>query len=523
MRGSLAVLLLIALGCGWRRGGRDEPPRPTSQEEAGSVHVAVLSVGPWDEFLDALQPEFDLTPEGALARVLAPTRISASHEEDALRLRLSAGATAPESAAPAPAADATLPLVPLHADPMTQYWAATALYQEVQLLSRYLRHAAIRPGYTPFVVRMQVTLLPRRRGIPCDALATISFFPAGEGKAPEWSARGESLATGEPANVARAAAAALVPQVLPLLVTDNLEAGVASRSSRTSRDVGVAVGGSAGSVGVNAASGESDRAAGLDLNSLLTVARISDNTLRVRLGAMQQGSSRLAMVPRTHSITVLVMMPGAASRLHVVTRTVMVDADSGAELARRSEERIEALLAEVGAEHEVAVAELRGLLAHAQRNDATAFHAAAKGVKRPENLWLDLVSVTVGGQYSASVVDLVPPPRTLEAAELPPPQGIVVEDDAAHAFVSLYGGRHLRREKLRASLIVPRDGDRPLQLATVAPPALSGGGRQVHLVFETLHGRAGLATSGLALRLEYGDEEPATYRDLHYLPPRKRP
>ncbi len=520
---TVAACLLLVAGCGFPRRGGEAPYRPATQEEAGSVHVAVLSVGPWDEFVDVLQPEFDLTPEGALERVLAPTRISARREEDSLRLRLAAGATAPDSPAPAPAAEAALPLVPLHADPMTQYGAATALYQEVHLLSSYLRHAAIRPGFTPYVVRMQVTLLPRRRHIPCDAIATISFFPAGEGTAPEWSARGQAAGVGARAKGAEAAPGSEIPQVLPLLVTDSLEAGVAAASSRSLRDVGVAVGGKGGSVGVNAASGASDRSAGLDLNSLLTVARVSDNTLRVRLGAMQQGSSKLAMVPRTHSITVLVMMPGDVRRLHVVTRTVMVDADSGVELPRRTEPRVEELLAEVGAEYGVSTADLRTLLGHAQRNDGAAFFAATAKVQRREHLWLDLVSVAVGGQYAASVVDLVPPARAAQRPELPPPQGLVVEDDGAHCYVSLYGGRHLLRERLRASLVVPRDGDRPLQFAPVGPPILSAGGRAIHFRFESLFGRAGLATAGLSVRLEYGDEEPSTYRDTLYVPPRKRP
>jgi len=513
------LALAVLAGCAWQARTPRKAELPATQEEAGSVHLAVLSVGAWDDFVDALQPEFDLTPEGALERVLAPTRISARHVEDALRLRLAAGAAPPDGAAPGAVPDPGLPQVPLHADPMTQYWAATALYQEVQLLSRYLRHAAIRPGYVPYVVRLQVTLLPRRRDIPCDALATISFFPAGEGRA-DWSARGD--ATPEAPAPSREPAGREVPQVLPLLVTDNLEAGVASTSSRSARDVGIGVGASGGSAGLQAASGESERAAGLDLNSLLTVARVTDNTLRVRLGALQRGSGAHVMVPRTHGITVLVMMPEGAERLRLVMRTVMTDAESGAELPRRSEARVDELLAGVAAEHGVDAGTLRKLLALAQRNDAADFFASVKGVERPENLWLDLVSVAVGGQYAASVVDLVPPPRAPQLPELPPPQGLIVEEEGGCCRVSLYGGRHLRRDRLRAFLVVPREGDRPLQLAPVSPPSLSAGGREIHLLFEPLHGRTGLATTGLKLRVEYGDEEPAVYGDVLFIAPRKR-
>jgi hypothetical protein len=525
----LIVIVLSAAGCAWTsHPAKKEVVRPASQEEAGSVHLAVLSVGPWDEFVDALQPEFDLTPEGALERVLAPTRISAEHAEDALRLRLAAGAAPPESAPAGPVADAALPQVTLHADAMTQYWAATALYEEVQLLSRYLRHAAIRPGCTAYVVRMQITLIPRRRDIPDDAYATISFFPAGEGSTAEWSNRGEAEpASNEekepPAGEAKGEGTVeKVPEVLPLLVTDNLEAGVASTSSSSARELGLAAGGKGGSVGLDVASGESERAAGLDLNSLLTVARVSDNTLRVRLGALQQGTAKYAMVPRTHDITVLVMMPEGVNRLHLVMRTVFVDAETGQELPRRSEARVDELLAQVGAEYGVETGRLRTLLALAQRNDAAAFFAQAKDVRRPENLWLDLVSVAIGGQYAASIVDMQPPARAPRTPELPPPQGVLIEDDGGNCLVSLFGGRYLQRDHLRAYLIVPRDGDRPLQLAPVAPPSLSGGGRELHLLFESLHGRAGLATTGLSVRLEYADEEPATYRDTQYLAPKRK-
>ena len=40
-------------------------------------------------------------------------------------------------------------------DPMLQYLAATALYQEVQLLNRYVQDAALRRDYQPYVVRLR--------------------------------------------------------------------------------------------------------------------------------------------------------------------------------------------------------------------------------------------------------------------------------------------------------------------------------------------------------------------------------
>jgi hypothetical protein len=45
---------------------------------------------------------------------------------------------------------------------------------------------------------------------------------------------------------------------------------------------------------------------GNDLNSLVTVGRVSDHTLRVRIGAKQLGNSTFAMVPSTHNVSVVV-------------------------------------------------------------------------------------------------------------------------------------------------------------------------------------------------------------------------
>ncbi|MEO0975487.1 MAG: hypothetical protein AAFX85_20545, partial [Pseudomonadota bacterium] len=50
---------------------------------------------------------------------------------------------------------------------------------------------------------------------------------------------------------------------------------------------------------------------GKDLNGVLTVTRASRSALRVRLGASAAGSTEYAMVPRTHNVTALVLVPQA--------------------------------------------------------------------------------------------------------------------------------------------------------------------------------------------------------------------
>jgi len=44
------------------------------------------------------------------------------------------------------------------------YWAATAVYQEVQFLNRYVRHAAVRDGYRPWQVVARTTMVDAERG-----------------------------------------------------------------------------------------------------------------------------------------------------------------------------------------------------------------------------------------------------------------------------------------------------------------------------------------------------------------------
>jgi hypothetical protein len=69
-----------------------------------------------------------------------------------------------------------------------------------------------------------------------------------------------------------------------------------------------------------------------DFNSLLTVARLSENSVRVRLGALQ-GNNQYTMMPRTHNITVLVMVPPGADEIRYITKSMMHDAIHGTALS----------------------------------------------------------------------------------------------------------------------------------------------------------------------------------------------
>jgi len=48
---------------------RPARPEPVSQDEVGAVHLAVVSAAPWSEYVESLQPRFELTADQALGLV----------------------------------------------------------------------------------------------------------------------------------------------------------------------------------------------------------------------------------------------------------------------------------------------------------------------------------------------------------------------------------------------------------------------------------------------------------------------
>lgn len=316
-----------------------KPHRVERQADAGSTHVAVTFVAPWDEFVDDLQPKFEMSAARALDLVVPDTLFLDEKVLDALGLRLklapprtSIFETTTEKEAtgqpPTRTSEVTTKTEPgdvsklggaepgagsrtaaglptlaksLGLDPMLRHWAALALFQEVRLLNRYVQRAALRSDYRPYVVRLQVSVIPAARNQPYDAYATFSFFN-----------RKDVPETGITPLEKAEQRAFRVPYVIPLLVTDNLEASVHTGTVDTVRQLGFAlsllVKGFAVSAEVERLLEELKSVLGRDLNSLLTVARLSDNTLRVRLGALSQAEARYAMVPRTHNVTLLILV-----------------------------------------------------------------------------------------------------------------------------------------------------------------------------------------------------------------------
>ena len=454
------------------------------------MHVAVLAVAPWSHYASALQPQFPLDAQDALDKVVRDT--SSALESKNRSLGLSAAVTQdPDKSGILRAPDTSsysqnmfsVPGVG-RPDAMLEYWAATSLYQEVQLLNRTVRDAAIPSGYRPYLVRLQISLLPRRRNEPYDAYTTLSFFTPESAPAAAGGGAGDSagLALQPPATRLRSAPEsrrALLPGtgpcVLPLVATDNLEGSQQSRSSQDTQNLALALLGFPGSLAIEGSAQlfQSELQAQLrarDLNSLLTVARLSENSLRVRLGAMQQASARFAMVPRNHYVTLLLMVPEEAPPVvDLVAETTLVDTETGAELEGTSEARIADLFAGVRShvgEPGLDDATLQQLFERVQCNDQTGYAAALRaklgGRENPalsHELWLELVQLMAGSQFASYRFEL---PGHGDGESLPDEfyaqTALLVDDGAEQTTAVLHDATFSERVQVSAALHINVEG-----------------------------------------------------------------
>ncbi len=540
----LGTCLAGALLCACQAGVEYEATRVASTREAGSVHVAVLSVAPWERYVTALQPDFTLTAEEALTSVLRDSRKVRSSTIDAIGVGAEyvgsedkASGKAPESGIRASGGSPRSQDSwegkgrDERPDAMLEYSTATSLYQEVQLLNRYVRDAAIPSGHRAYVVRLQVSLMPRRRHEPYDAYATLGFFTTRKEEGPGGESAVSLGSRGTPGTQLRGGDLLLAgdgqgARVIPLLVTENLEASFESRmaDSLQSLSLSLASFSPAISKGIGIDGLQSSSSAsvyGRDLNGLLTVGRLSENSLRVRLGAMQESTANYAMVPRTHNITVLLTLPETAAEVvDLVARTVLVDAETGEALPGtgrpEAQSRTRDVLAEYGLGDKLELA--TELLSAAQANHQQAFidcleaklpagHAA---LAYAHSLWIDLMGLMAGSQYASSRFEL--PGHGDETAELSAgfhdQTPILLDDGRAASSVRIHGIRLPDEVEVEALLEVVGASPR----IVLAPELVErdDAGRELAFMFPSLAALDLFSqddAGGLRLRLTWGAEE----------------
>ena len=590
----LSVLLLIA-GCEGGLSNRTTAEPVNSQDEAGSFSMAVTLVAPWEDYVDALTADFSLTAEEALHEVIPTTgvleeldvsqqgvsakfglpRITASKSktkkteggdtttvtEETLKREPGEipdagsipGLPAKTSGAPGSAINRLSETV---ADPHLVYSAATALYQEVQLLKRYVRDAAQRWDMVPYIVRVQLGSTPYRRNLPYDAYATFSFFPnvlenktltVSENKT-ECENNNKGSWSDWPKTCYGDTAV-----VLPLIVTDSLEGTFRSRTDESVRQMALSLGfivhGIAGDIGFNKLRDELRAVVGTEVNSLLTVGSLTEGVTSVRLGAARQGGDAYVMVPRNHQITLLVMFPKnfVTTQSHVnvsaIARIVLRNTLTGLPLpVRERSDEMEVLVgsllksvnvnaimdndgknlciskterktASVSTECQKFVGPLIG---HFFRNDFIKFRTQLSKAfitltPQPSNVltrtsargvWLNFAEELGRREFTGSNFDL---PRY--EAEQPPLKGQVapVVDDGRSMTAILRGGRRLIEDRLSAHL--------KIDAATLLPAtgvSVTNGGSAVTATFPSaikwkLRTDTAWTPSGLVLCLKDGE------------------
>lgn len=350
-------------------------------EEAGSVHIAVLNSAPLARISTQLQPKFAINEEKALEEVIPNTQVFMDRVLDVVErsLRVTTPQTtktetetyhsetgqdpttkvdrtesqqpgAVPGAAPIPGGARTAAAIPAGAvaalgertiDPFSRYRAATALLQEIRLLNQYVVAHHIPDDVSAQIVRLQVSVLPFARHQPYDVYTNITFFPEGnnDGTGSPLLSLAEPTAAG-----AAGIAAAGIAVVIPLLATDNFEASSQSVGAEAVQQAALSLLGLVKGFGIGADYGrlmdQLRTVSGRELNALFTTARLTDNTLRVRLGASFNSRSGYTMVAQTHNVSALVLLPKKTQSVRVVGRSTLRHATTGKALPFRTRDQL---------------------------------------------------------------------------------------------------------------------------------------------------------------------------------------
>jgi hypothetical protein len=158
----------------------------------------------------------------------------------------------------------------------------------------------------------------------------------------------------------------------------------------------------------------------------------------------------------------------AAAVVDVVARTVLVDTQTGVELAGTSDEGIRELYAALRARHSLKMlddAALESLLVSVQKNDQKSYRAALRSALggEPEPtlyhaLWLDLVGLMVGSQFSSSRFELPGQGQWLMPVEFLDQTALLVDDGAQRGTLVLHGTTFPENVTLSAMLRLEMGG-----------------------------------------------------------------
>jgi len=345
----LLLPLYFLIGC--QSTPEEEKPHEVKTEyEAGSTNLSITSVDAWQNIAPLLNPNFSISGATAFSEAIPNTSdvssdfVQALAAQLALSVRGGGGAalpapttSTPPAFSPAPPTAAALaampaPSTPIGQDPVLQYQTAQAIFQEVTLLNREVQTAANRFGYRPYVVRLKIDLLPYARNEPYDAYSDISFFAHADANDPNLYFQGIDKGTTMPQ-----------PVVIPLLVSDNLVGTHTATTSDSMRQLGFALTALLANVQANASvqyiADALRSITGTNLNSVETITRHTDNTIRVRMGgALSPDITKhpaYVMEARTYNVTVLLLvprkldLPNIARSVHIIMQTRLRNSQTG--------------------------------------------------------------------------------------------------------------------------------------------------------------------------------------------------
>jgi hypothetical protein len=378
-----------------------KPTRVGSQDQAAAVLVTPTNVVQWDQVAAAMQPNFALSGDQALTQVLPATERIQEQVLSAFGASLGVGlpqsfgqssttntaksstttttpTTGPATTSSSGSTDTNsgrttttqpgvVPTVPsgvptggqlpsgpsvagdVGLDPVLKYQAALSLFESVQMMNREVQNAAILRCYVPFLVRVRLAVLPYRPNLAYTLDSRIAFFPSesttGSGTTP-------LLLVGPNSNDKHTACndGSYLPQIVPILAADDIERALKSRATEAAQQIGLAlsamVHGVGANLGLNNVNQSLNSISGQDFNSRLTIARQSDNTLYVRIGATEQATAGTALVAQNYDIAVLLLAPRAYfcgtscsetvdRQIRLVTSTQFRDALDGSLLDER--------------------------------------------------------------------------------------------------------------------------------------------------------------------------------------------
>jgi hypothetical protein len=292
------------------------------QSDTAEVYISMIGVRPLNLVIEDLQPTFDLTPDQALQKAVPDTLNSSESTLSSVSAALQLGSmfgqvptnssSAATSGQPSPLGILTnLPTGTLSVDPVSAYQAGASLFEQVKLLNHSLQDVPHFKGYTPYIVTVQISLFPHQRVSPYDAYVNAAFFTDTN---PPPTPPGMDSQT--------------IPLIYPLLTTDALEAANDQQNLNNLRQLTTSIAAAVHGVDIQASLDKLNQnlssVSGLNLNSLLTVGKISQNCVVVRLGARNQPESqdKFSLVPETHNVSLLVLAPTNADELEMTARTI---------------------------------------------------------------------------------------------------------------------------------------------------------------------------------------------------------